>query len=74
MPELNKVFTITKGKRIARWKIIEHPFPPDGYAVVSDYYGLFGRMNSGNRNEDVDHIVCGVSTIEQAYKAAYNMT
>lgn len=74
MPKLNEVFTITKGKRTARWKIINHPFFTDSYAVIRDYHCLVGCMNSENRKEDIDHVVGGGITIEQAYKAAYDMT
>ena len=74
LPELNEVFTITKGKRTARWKIINHPFFPDSYAIVNDYNCVWGRMNSKNQKEDANHVVGGGITIEQAYKAAYDMT
>ena len=67
--KLNEVFMIQKGKRSARWKIIEHP-----YALVRDYCGLYGRMSSKLRMEDNNHIVCGSSSLQLAYKAAYDAT
>lgn len=72
--KLNEAFMIQKGKRSARWKIIEHPYMSVAYALVGDYCGLYGRMSSKLRMEDNNHIVCGSSSLQQAYKAAYDAT
>lgn len=41
--ELNKVFTVNKGNRTVKWKVIEHPYF-DELTLVKDYSGLYGRM------------------------------
>lgn len=70
--EIGKVFTITKGKRTARWKVIPHPYLC-AYGLVRDYHGMYGAMNSTYRKEDDDHIVAAVD-LEDAYEVAYKMT
>lgn len=72
--KLNEVFTIKKGNRSARWKIIEHPYMPRAYAVIMDYCGLYGRMSNKMQMDDNEHIACGSISLEKAYEAAYNMT
>ena len=44
--ELNKVFTVNKGNRTVKWKVIEHPYF-DELTLVKDYSGLYGRMKNG---------------------------
>lgn len=73
MIEYGKVFTITKGKHTARWKVIEHPFV-EGYAIIKDYCGLYGNMNSQYRQEDEQHIVGWAFGLDEAYHTAYDMT
>lgn len=70
--EIGKVFTIIKGKRTARWKIIPHPWLC-AYELVRDYHGMYGVMNNAYRREDEDHIVAVVD-LEDAYEVAYEMT
>ena len=70
--ENGKVFTIVKGKRKARWKVIEHPWLY-AYGLVRDYHGMYGNMNSTYHKEDADHIVAAV-TLENAYNVAYDLT
>lgn len=70
--ELNKVFTVNKGNREVRWKVIEHPYF-DGLTLVKDYSGLYGRMKNGVCKEDYNH-VNGCTTLGTAYNDAYIMS
>ena len=70
--ELNKVFTVNKGNRTVKWKVIEHPYF-DGLTLVKDYSGLYGRMKNGVCKEDYIHI-CGEATLESAYDDAFIMS
>lgn len=38
--EINKIFTAEKGKKKARWKVIEHPNFPGQLALGQDYAGM----------------------------------
>jgi len=69
--ELNKVFSITKGKRTVRWKIVMHPYFPESFAVVSDHVGL---KNGGCAAGDMAHIGAGGKSLEEAYETAYQCT
>lgn len=69
--ELNKPFTIEKGNRKARWKIINHPYFDDTFALVRNH--VYIRENNF-MNSDYNHIVGGGTTIEKAYKNAYDHT
>ena len=68
--EIGKIFTIEKGNRSARWKIIEHPYFDNAYALIADHPYL--RCNF--KTEDYKHIVYGGNTIEKAWESAYNHT
>lgn len=70
--ELNKVFTIKKGSKQTRWKVIEHPYF-DSLCLVRDYSGSYGQMRSGTCKEDYTHI-CGGTTLETAYEDAFIMS
>lgn len=69
---LNEVFVITKGKRKARWKVIESPFTY-GYALVRDHQLMYtGKQFIRN---DVQHIVfSGPPNLETMYRVAYDHT
>lgn len=67
--ELGKIFTVEKGNRKMRWKVIEHPYFPGQLTLVRDYAG----MMSFARAEDLKH-VGGCVTLETAYKTAYELT
>ena len=71
--ELNQVFTVEKGNRKARWKVIEHPYFPGCLTLVHDYSGLHGRMSSELRESDYEHMG-GSTTLETAYNDAYMYT
>lgn len=71
--ELNKIFTVEKGNRKKRWKVIEHPYFSEQLILVSDYCGLFGAMKNGCQKEDCDHLN-GKTTLETAYEDAYILT
>ncbi len=72
--KLNKVFTITKGNRSMRWKIVIHPYH-ECYAIVRDHSGLHGAMRNGPCNEeDLPYIMYGGNTLDEAYKTAYDCT
>lgn len=73
MVQLYQCFTVEKGKRKQRWKVVDHPYF-DAYALVRDYSGLFGRMKDGKCKEDYDHVVAGFKDIVDAYKIAYDHT
>lgn len=70
--ELNKIFTVEKGSKKTRWKVIEHPYF-DSLCLVRDYSGLYGQMRSGVCKEDYTHI-CGKTTLETAYEDAFVMS
>ena len=70
--ELNKVFTVSKGNRTVKWKVIKHSYCDD-LALVKDYFGLYGRMKNGVCKEDYKHLN-GHTTLETAYKDAYKMS
>lgn len=67
--EINKIFIIEKGKRKARWKVVEHPNFPGQLALVRDYGGMMSYSQKG----DADHTYACV-TIEDAYSVAYVLT
>ena len=67
--ELNRVFTVAKGARQARWKIIKHPFF-DAFAIVSDHRLIIHDCPA----EDMKHISGGASTIDKAWQQAYDCT
>lgn len=67
--KLGKIFTVEKGKRKMRWKVIEHPCFPGQLTLVRDYSG----MMSYPQKEDEKH-VGGCVTLENAYKVAYDLT
>lgn len=67
---VNKVFSITKGARTAKFKIIKHPFFEDGYAVIGDHQMLCYNWPS----DDKRHIIgCGAD-LNQAWQSAYDHT
>ena len=66
---LNKIFTVEKGNRKMRWKVIEHPCFPGDLTLVRDYPG----MMSFHKEEDYSH-VGGCVTLENAYDVAYSLT
>lgn len=70
--ELNTIFTVKKGSKKIRWKVIEHPYF-DLLCLVRDYSGLYGQMRSGVCKEDYTHI-CGKTTLETAYEDAFIMS
>lgn len=70
--ELNQIFTVNKGNRTVKWKVIEHPYF-DGLTLVKDYSGLYGRMKNGVCKEDYNH-VNGHTTLKTAYNDAYIMS
>lgn len=70
--EANKVFTVIKGKRTARWKVVDHPYL-NCYGLVRDYTGRYGMMTSKPCNDDEDHIVAAID-LDEAYDVAYDMT
>ena len=67
--QLNKIFIVEKGKRKARWKVIEHPYFPGQLTLVRDYAG----MMSYSQKEDERHMQ-GCVTLENAYSVAYSLT
>lgn len=67
--EINKIFTVEKGKRKARWKVMEHPNFPGQLTLVRDYAGMMSYF----QEEDSKHIG-GCVTIENAYSVAYALT
>jgi len=67
--EKNKIFTVEKGKRRARWKVIAHPNFPEQLTLVRDYAGMMDYF----QKEDIKHIN-GCVTIENAYLTAYELT
>ena len=70
--ELNQIFTVNKGHRTVKWKVIEHPYF-DGLTLVKDYSGLYGRMRNGVCKEDYNH-VNGHTTLETVYNDAFLMS
>lgn len=68
--ELNKVFTIKKGKRTVRWKIVEHPFFECLTLVRDHVYLTDGECSK----EDLYHINGGFETTEEAYERARVMS
>ena len=70
--ELNKIFTVEKGSKKTRWKVIEHPYF-DSLCLVRDYSGLYGAMRNGVSKDDYVHI-CGMTTLETAYEDAFIMS
>lgn len=66
---LGKIFTVGKGSRKMRWKVIEHPYFPGSYSLVRDYNG----MMSYEQPSDYDHL-CGAVSLEDAYETAYMLT
>lgn len=68
--ELNEVFTIKKGKRKVRWKIVKHQYF-DNLTLVSDHlYLIDGKCSK----EDMNHIGGGFETAEEAYEMARLMS
>lgn len=68
--KLYQIFTVVKGNRKSRWKIINHPNFPGAYAIVRDY----PYLKSGVENKSDYEFVCGGSEIfkkciEMAYEA-----
>ncbi len=70
--ELNRIFTVEKGSKKIRWKVIEHPYF-DSLCLVRDHSGLYGTMRSGISKDDYAHI-CGSTTLETAYDDAFVMS
>lgn len=70
--ELNKIFTVEKGGKKIRWKVIGHPYF-DSLCLVREYSGLYGAMRNGFSKDDYLHI-CGVTTLETAYEDAFIMS
>lgn len=66
---LNTIFTVKKGNRTMRWKVIVHPYFPDSLTLVRDYPG----MSNQYRKEDDAH-VGGNVTLDNAYDVAYVLT
>lgn len=66
---IGKIFTVEKGTRKMRWKVIEHPYFPGQLTLVRDYNG----MMSFSKPEDVNHIG-GCVTLDNAYSTAYDLT
>jgi hypothetical protein len=71
---LGKVFIVEKGNRHAKWKIIQHPYFDNGFAVISDYPYLNSGVDLYGIGRDIDHIASGAATLEMACKQAYDMT
>lgn len=67
--ETNKIFIVEKGKKKARWKVIEHPNFPGQLTLVHDYAG----MMSFPTKEDFNH-VGGCVTLDNAFSVAYDLT
>ena len=68
---LNEIFTIEKGNRKRRWKVIANPWFKNAFALVGDYSG----MCAGEPTEmDYAHIVHSTMTIEKAASSAYDHT
>lgn len=68
--ELNEVFTIKKGKRTVRWKIVKHPYF-ENLTLVSDHLYLTDGECS---KEDMNHICGCFETTEEAYEMARLMS
>ena len=71
------VFTVKKGNRQARWKIIPHPYFDNAFALVRDHPYLCTHIGEDNifcQLRDLEHIVGGGATIEQAWQSAYEHT
>lgn len=66
---INKIFTVVRGEKRMRWKVIEHPYFHGQLTLVRDYPG----MSNTYRKEDDEHIN-GAVTLENAYDTAYLMT
>lgn len=67
--KVNEIFRVVKGKRNWKWKVIEHPYYPDQYALVKGYDGMSPKPNP----RDAKHIQCRV-TLNTAYSVAYDLT
>lgn len=75
--KLGVVFTIKKGNRTARWKIMPHPHFDTAFALVYDHPYLCTHVNENNvfcQMRDFEHMVGGGSTIEQTWQGAYDCT
>lgn len=70
---LNKIFIVNKGNISVRWKVIRHPYFPDTFTLVRDYYDMYGPMENGYSERDIPHI-SGVTTLETAYVDAFILT
>lgn len=68
---LNEIFTIEKGNRKQRWKIIHSPWFENAFSLVRDYSG----MRPGEPTDrDYEHICHSTMTIEKAVNSAYDHT
>lgn len=70
MIELNKVFTIEKGNRKMKQKIVKHPYF-DSYVVVREHLNIKSGIVT---KDDINHICGASSTVEKAYSIAYDLT
>jgi hypothetical protein len=68
--ELNEVFTVKKGKRTLRWKIVEHPYFYCLTLVRDHPYLTSGECSK----EDMKHMGGSFETIEKAYEWAQLMS
>ena len=66
--EMNTIFTVEKGNRKMRWKVIEHPYF-DSLTLVRDHVGMTNQLTK----DDYNHIG-GCVTLENAYQKAYAHT
>ena len=67
--ELNRVFTIERNGRKGKYKIINHPFFDNVFALVREHQLIHMQTKT-----DEKYIIAGSPTIEKAYEAAYYAT
>lgn len=75
--ETGVVFTIAKGNRKARWKIIHHPEFANAFALVHDHPYLTTYEYGSNifcYLRDLEHICGGSTTLERTWQQAYDCT
>lgn len=70
--ELYKVFTIVKGNRERRWKVIPHLYFDDAYALVTDH--IYLRSGKEFLKADESHTVAGCRELSKMYQMAYDHT
>lgn len=68
---INSIFTIQKGNRKSKWKIVPNPWFPGAFGLVGEYNGIKSGIPT---KEDYDYICHSTITFEKAIESAYNNT